>query len=72
MTYDLAGRTYVYRATMAPTNVAAGAVRGILDRFCEGSVENLLVGLVDDKLITADKLKQLADRIAAAEQRQKK
>lgn len=72
VTHDVEGRTYVYRATVAPTNVAAGAVRSIVDRFCEGSVENLLVGLVDDKLITADKLKQLADQIAAAEKRRKK
>lgn len=72
VTHDVEGRTYVYRAKVQPTNVAASAVRGILDRFCKGSVENLLVGLVDDKLITADKLKRLANQIADAEQRQKK
>ncbi len=37
------GRTYVYFPTMASRSVAADAVRGIIDRFCNGSVEDLLV-----------------------------
>ena len=70
-THDLDGRTYVYRPQVAQQNVASDAVRGIIDRFCAGSVENLLVGLVDDKVITPDKLRDLADQIAAAEKKQK-
>jgi predicted transcriptional regulator len=42
-------------------------VRGIIERFCAGSVENLLVGMVDSELVSADKLKGLADKIAKAE-----
>ena len=68
--HDLDGRTYVYRPRVAQQNVASDAVRGIIDRFCSGSVEDLLVGLVDDKLITPSKLRELADRIAEAEQSQ--
>lgn len=70
-THDLDGRTYVYKPQVAQQNVASDAVRGIIDRFCSGSVENLLVGLVDDKVITPDKLRDLADQIAAAEEKQK-
>lgn len=69
-THDLDGRTFVYKPQIAQQNVASDAVRGIIDRFCAGSVENLLVGLVDDKVITPDKLRDLADRIAAAEENQ--
>jgi len=69
--HDVEGRTYVYRPQVAAQNVAAQQVRGIIDRFCRGSVENLLVGMVDDKLITPDKLRELADRIASAEAPQK-
>ncbi|MEO2014960.1 MAG: BlaI/MecI/CopY family transcriptional regulator [Fuerstiella sp.] len=69
--HDLNGRTYVYRPTVAQQNVASDAVRGIIDRFCSGSVENLLVGLVDDKMITPEKLRELADQIATAEAKQK-
>lgn len=66
------GRTYVYRPRVEPQNVAAQQVRGIIDRFCRGSVENLLVGMVDDELITAETLRDLAKRIDVAEATQKK
>ena len=69
--HDVDGRTYVYRARVKPESVASKQVRGIIDRLCRGSVENLLVGMVDDDLVTPEKLRQLADRIAKAEQQQK-
>src|SRR5438046_1656487 len=40
--HDVEGRTYVYRPRIEPRNVATQQVRGIIDRFCRGSVENLL------------------------------
>jgi BlaI family penicillinase repressor len=70
--HDVDGRTYVYRPRVEPQNVASQQVRGIIDRFCRGSVENLLVGMVDDNLITPDKLRELAARIEEAEATQKK
>jgi predicted transcriptional regulator len=59
------GRTYLYSPTVASQNVAADAVRGIIERFCKGSVENLLVGMVDREVVSAAKLQELAQRIAA-------
>src|SRR3954451_11595954 len=70
--HDVEGRTYVYRPRIEPQNVASQQVRGIIDRFCRGSVENLLVGMVDDNLITPDKLRELAERIADTEATEKK
>lgn len=67
--HDVEGRTYVYRPRVQSQNVATDAVRGIIDRFCGGSVENLLVGMVDDKILSPDKLKELARKIAAAEKK---
>jgi BlaI family transcriptional regulator, penicillinase repressor len=61
------GRTYVYRPKIGQQQVATQAVRGVIDRFCAGSVESLLVGMVDDDLITPEKLRRLADKIAEAE-----
>lgn len=58
------GRTYIYRVTERRESVAAGAVRQILDRFCEGSVERLLVGMVDNDLVDEHELEHLARRIA--------
>ena len=72
VTHDVDGRTYVYRATVKQTNVATSAVRTIVDKFCAGSVENLLVGLVDDKQISSKRLQDLANQIAAAEAEQAK
>ena len=54
-----------------PRKSGIDAVRGIIDRFCDGSVENLLVGMVDDKLLSPDKLRQLAQKIAEAEAAEK-
>jgi BlaI family transcriptional regulator, penicillinase repressor len=70
--HDVEGRTYVYRPRVEPQNVATQQVRGIINRFCRGSVENLLVGMVDDNLITPDKLRELAERIDEAEAAEKK
>jgi BlaI family penicillinase repressor len=61
------GRTYVYSPKVASQSVATDAVRAIVDHFCNGSVENLLVGMVDGELITPEGLEQLAERIREAE-----
>lgn len=58
------GRAYVYFATGRASNsrsLAAHAVRQIIDRFCRGSVEELVSGMVDAKVLSAremDKLEQ--------------
>jgi predicted transcriptional regulator len=64
VTHEVEGRTYLYRAAEGRQNVAAEAVRGILDRFCGGSVEQLLVGLVDNDVVGPEELEQLARKIA--------
>ena len=66
------GRTYVYSPKVASRSVATDAVRGIIEGFCGGSVEDLLVGMVDDELLSANKLKQLAAKIAKAENAEKR
>lgn len=70
--HDVDGRTYVYRPRVEAQSVAAQQIRGIVERFCRGSVENLLVGMVDDELISSDKLRELAERISQADAAQKK
>ena len=70
--HTVEGRTFRYTPKVAPQNVATSAVRGIIDRFCDGSVENLLVGMVDSELVSAEKLKGLAEKIAKAEAAQKR
>ena len=70
--HEVDGRTFVYHTKIESANVASEAVRGIIERFCGGSVENLLIGLVDDKVLSPDKLQQLADKISEAETEEKR
>jgi len=65
--HTTAGRAYVYAPRIASRSAAAVAVRSILDRFCQGSVEALLLGMVDDEIVSPPKLRQLAERISRAE-----
>jgi BlaI family transcriptional regulator, penicillinase repressor len=57
------GRTYVFEATRARQQVAAGAVRRIVDRFCNGSVEEVLVGMMDAKMFNRRQLDALREKI---------
>ena len=43
--HKVAGRTIVYRAVDSKRNVAVRAAQQLIDRFCGGSVEELLVRL---------------------------
>jgi len=58
------GRTNHYRGCEQPENLAAKTVRQIIDRWCGGSVERLLVGLVDNEVVGRDELRDLARKIA--------
>jgi BlaI family transcriptional regulator, penicillinase repressor len=55
------GRAYVYRATEPSRNLAARAVRQIIDRFCQGSVEELVNGMVEAKVLSKDEIGRLED-----------
>ena len=64
LTHSVDGRTNVYRGVDAPQRVAAGAVRQIIERLCGGSVEQLLIGMVDDEVLSDRELQRLAQKIA--------
>jgi BlaI family transcriptional regulator, penicillinase repressor len=71
VTHTVDGRTYVYRAREARGQVAAKAVQRIVDWFCNGSVEEVLVGMVDSAMLDQRQLKVLADKIAEAKRGKK-
>ena len=62
--HKVEGRTYIYSGLDAPRNLAVRAVRQVIDRFCDGSVEQLLVGMVEDEMLDRTELQQLAQKIA--------
>lgn len=68
-THQLDGRTFVYRAADARQNVAVRAVKGIIDRFCGGSAEQLLLGMVDNEVLDRAQLERLAQKIAENEEK---
>ena len=67
--HTVEGRTYVYRAAEPRQNVAARAARHIIERFCGGSVEQLLVGMVEADVLDPEELEQLARKIARAKEK---
>jgi BlaI family penicillinase repressor len=66
VTHSLEGRTYLYRAVEPQRRVAAKAVRRIIDWLYNGSVEDVLVGMVDANMLDGEQLKSLATKIAKA------
>jgi predicted transcriptional regulator len=65
--HSLENRTFVYRPAQTRQRVAGRAAKRIVDWFCEGSVEALLVGMVDSKVLDRAELQRLAERIAVAQ-----
>lgn len=63
LTHETEGRTFIYRASDARQNVAVRAVKGIIDRFCGGSAEALLLGMVDNAVLNRKQLERLARKI---------
>lgn len=67
LAHSVEERTFIYRPAESRQRVAGRAVKRIVDWFCDGSVEALLVGMVDSKVLDRAELKRLAERIAAAQ-----
>ena len=62
--HAIEGRTFIYRAAEARQNVAVRAVKSIIDRFCGGSAEELVVGMVNSAVIDRNLLDRLARKVA--------
>ncbi len=69
VTHSVDGRTFVFRAAEGRQEVAARAVKRIVDWFCKGSVEDVLVGMADARMLEPQTLEVLAKRIKAAKAR---
>jgi BlaI family penicillinase repressor len=63
LSHQVAGSTFVYRAELPAASVAARHVRQIIDRFWAGSVEQFLVGMVDEKVISSREIERLAAKV---------
>jgi BlaI family penicillinase repressor len=70
--HEISGRTYIYRAAEPRQNVAVRAVKHIIDRFCGGSAEQLVIGMVDNAVLDRRQLERLTQKIAERKIAQRK
>lgn len=70
--HEADGRQFIYSSAREPRKVAAEAVRSVLNNFCRGSLEELLTGLVNHRVVESAELRRIAERIEAQEKKRKK
>jgi BlaI family transcriptional regulator, penicillinase repressor len=63
VTHSVVSGTFIYRSRESAEATAASAVRGIVDRFCGGSLERVLQGLVDTGFADVNQLAVFAGRL---------
>lgn len=66
VTHSVSGRTFIFRAVSSRQDVAARAVKHIVDWFCNGSLEEVLVGMADARMVDSRTLQRLAKKIDEA------
>jgi predicted transcriptional regulator len=71
VSHSVEGRTYIFRPLDDRRSVAAKAVRRVAEWFCNGSIEEVLVGIVDSKMLDKQQLELLAKKIEEAKRRRK-
>ncbi len=64
---NMVGRAFEYKAIQNRDRALGSAVRDLLNRMFDGSVDGLVMNLVRNKKIDAAKLAELAERVARAE-----
>jgi BlaI family penicillinase repressor len=63
VTHSVVSGTFIYRAKESAETTAASAVQGIVERFCGGSLERVLLGLVDAGFADPKQLAVLAGKL---------
>jgi predicted transcriptional regulator len=56
VTHTVVSGTFIYRPKVSAETTAASAVQNIVERFCGGSIERALMGLVEAGLVDSEKL----------------
>ena len=67
LVHSINDRAFIYRPAQSRQRVAGRAVKRIVDWFCEGSAEVLLVGMVNSRMLSHAELQRLAERIATVQ-----
>jgi BlaI family penicillinase repressor len=71
LTHESDGRAYIYKAKDSSRGLAARAVRQIIDRFCGGSLEELVSGMVDANVLSKNEMNRLAEFVKSRREKEK-
>ena len=71
LSHTVEQRTFLYRAAQARGQLAAHAVQRVADWFCNGSVDEVLLGMVDAKVLDRRDLERLMAKIEKSKSRSK-
>jgi BlaI family penicillinase repressor len=63
LTHTVDAGAFMYHAKETREQIAAKAVKRIIDKFCGGSVEDVLVGMVKAALVNPRQLQMVADKM---------
>jgi BlaI family transcriptional regulator, penicillinase repressor len=63
ITHRVEGKVFKYRAKVHSRGVAARVVAQMIQRLCSGSAEQFLLGLVDERVLSADDIDRLAKKV---------
>ena|SRR5579862_5931614 len=63
VTHSVDAGTFIYSPKESPEAAAANAVKGIVDRFCGGSMERVLQALVEAAVIDPQQLALIAGKL---------
>ena len=63
LTHTVESGTFLYRSKESAASAAADAVKGLLERFCDGSIERALQALVDATRMEPKQLAAIAGRL---------
>lgn len=66
-THEVENRTFMYAAAEPRHQAASRAIQRIVDWFCDGSVDEALVGLVDARMVDRAQIDRLLEVIEQAE-----
>lgn len=63
LTHTVEAGTFMYHAKETREQIAVKAVKRIIDSFCDGSAEQMLVGMVKDALVKPSQLRAIAAKM---------
>jgi predicted transcriptional regulator len=63
VTHCVVSGTFLYRPKVSAETTAASAVKNIVERFCGGSIERALVGLVDAGMVDSNELALIVGKL---------